>query len=135
MGKMQNSINLLLKVAVLTAVLLLHSCPGNCADTSYTAVSNKISRSIISYLTAKDPSYSTKKIQITYKYADRTFRELNARKGDITYSVAELYPDFKPVGNIIVPIQIAVDGVQKEKIFLRTKVSVLEKIVVAEKEI
>lgn len=96
-------------------------------------VANKISIAIGRYLVEKDPSYLGKKIEVSFKYADRVFRELNFRKGNVTFSVAELYPDFKPVGNIIVPIQVTVDGVDKEKIFLRTKVSVFDKIVVAKK--
>lgn len=130
---MQNLNYLWIKIAVVFVVLFVLACPLYCADTSYTIVSNKVTKAIVSYLITKDPSYASKKIQISYKYADRTFRELNARKGDIVFSVAELYPDFKPIGNIIIPIQITVDGVQKEKIFLRAKVSVFDKIVVAKK--
>jgi flagella basal body P-ring formation protein FlgA len=106
------------------------------ANTSYgTYVSNdvpsRITKAIISYLIAKDPHYSGKKIEVSYKYADRIFRDLKARKGKVTFSIAELYPDFMPVGNIIVPIHVIVDDVPKEKIFLRTKVSVFDRIVVA----
>jgi flagella basal body P-ring formation protein FlgA len=98
-------------------------------------VQSRMTRAIISYLVEKDPSYAGRKIEVTYKYADRTFRNLRARKGKVDFSIAELYPGFKPVGNIIVPVQVVVDDVPKEKIFLRTRVSVFDGIVVAKKRI
>ena len=98
-------------------------------------IPGRITKAIISFLSAKDPSYADKKISVTYKYADKEFRDLNSRKGDVTFSVVELYPDFKPLGSIIVPVQVYVDGQEKEKIFLRTKVSVYEDIVVAKKRL
>jgi len=104
--------------------------PVFCADIS-NSVPDRITRAITNYLVAKDPSFSGKRIEISYKYADRTFKELKYRKGVVTFSVAELYPDFKPLGNVIVPIQVNVDGEDKEKLFLRTKVSVFDRIVVA----
>jgi len=116
---------------VLTAVA------GNSCFAAYVSndISGRVTKAIISYLVTKDPSYSGKKFEVTYKYADRIFRELKVRKGVVTFSIAELYPDFKPVGNIIVPIQVIVDDVPKEKIFLRTKVSVFDRIVVAKKRL
>jgi flagella basal body P-ring formation protein FlgA len=98
-------------------------------------VQKKMTKAIINCLIAKDPSYFGKKIDVTYKYADKIFRDLKNRQGDVTFAVAELYPDFKPIGNIIVPVQVIVDDVPKEKIFLRTKVSVYDYIVVAKKRL
>ncbi len=98
-------------------------------------VQSRMTKAIISYLIEKDQSYAGKRIEVSYKYADRTFRELRARKGKVAFLIAELYPDFKPVGNIIVPVQVVVDDVPKEKIFLRTKVSIFDGIVVAKKRL
>ncbi len=98
-------------------------------------VPGRMTKAIISCLIAKDPSYSGRKIEVTYKYADKIFRDLKARQGKVTFAIAELYPDFKPIGNIIVPVQVIVDDVPKEKIFLRTKVSVYDGIVVAKKRL
>jgi len=98
-------------------------------------VPGKITKVIIKYLISKDPNLEGKKMDVSYKYADRTFKELKYRSGNVSFEVAELYPDFKPLGNVIVPIQVIVDGVEKEKLFLRTKVSVFDKIVVAKKRL
>jgi flagella basal body P-ring formation protein FlgA len=118
-------------------VFLLALLAGNACFGSYVTsdVQNKMTKAIINCLIAKDPSYFGKKIDVTYKYADRIFRDLKTRKGEITFAVAELYPDFKPIGNIIVPVQVIVDDVPKEKIFLRTKVSVYDYIVVSKKRL
>ncbi len=86
-------------------------------------------------LSQRTPAYAGKKIEVTYKYADKIFRDLKYRKGKISFSIAELYPDFMPIGNIIIPVQVVEDDVQKEKIFLRTKVSIFDKIVVAKKRL
>lgn len=126
---MQNS---KLKIIFAVFILITFAVPVLCADT---AISSKISKAIVAYLLEKEPGYSGKKIDISYKYTDRVFKELKLRKGDVAFAVAELYPDFKPVGNIIVPIQVIVDGTPKEKIFLRTKVSVFDRIVVAKKRL
>ena len=117
-------------IIIILSVLGGHFCFGAYVSND---ISSRVTKAIINYLVTKDPSYSGKKFEVTYKYADRIFRELKYRNGVVTFSVAELYPDFKPVGNIIVPIQVIVDDVPKEKIFLRTKVSVFDRIVVAKK--
>jgi len=122
-------------IAFIFLLTLAGSSIGLGASVSSNDVPGKITKAIISYLVDKDSSYSGRKMDVSYKYADRIFRDLKARKGKVTFSVVELYPDFKPVGNIIVPIQVVVDDVPKEKIFLRTRVSVFEKIVVAKKRL
>ena len=117
--------------------IFLFALAGNSSFGTYVSndVSSRITKAIISYLVTKDPSYSGKKIEVSYKYADKIFGDLKTRSGKVTFLIAELYPDFKPIGNIIVPIQVVVDNVPKEKIFLRTKVSVFDRIVVAEKRL
>jgi flagellar basal body P-ring formation protein FlgA len=124
-------------------IILLFLCFMSCSLSfdSFAAVvatnpiPNKITKSVIRFLAAKDPIYASKRIEVTYKYADRTFAGLKARGGDITFEVIELYPDFKPVGNIIIPVQVYQDGQEKEKLFLRTTVSVFDYIVVARKRL
>ena len=96
---------------------------------------SKMTGAIISYLVSKKPEYAGKKIEVTYKYADKVFRELHATKGKVNFLIAELYPGFMPVGNIIVPVQVVIDDVPKEKIFLRTKVAIFENIIVAKKRL
>jgi flagella basal body P-ring formation protein FlgA len=120
------------KNTVLLAIILFSiSSASFCAEVAPSSVQNQISKAIISFLISKDATYSGKKIDVTYKYADKTFKDLKYRKGKVTFAVAELYPDFKPLGSVIIPIQVIVDGEAKEKLFLRVNVSVFDKIVVA----
>jgi flagella basal body P-ring formation protein FlgA len=130
---MRNS-EIVKKILTLIFIFGLLGNPGFGAYVS-NDVPSRITKAIISYLVIKDPSYSGKRIEVSYKYADRVFRDLKTRSGKVAFSIAELYPDFKPVGNVIVPIQVIVDDVPKEKIFLRTKVSVFDRIVVAKKRL
>lgn len=118
--------------ALLLCAIITFSFPVLCPEV-VSPVSNKVTRAIVKFLVAKDENFVGKRIEVTYKYADKTFRDLVGRKGDVTYSVIEMYPDFKPLGNIIIPIQVYVNGEEKEKLFLRTKVSVYDRIVVAKK--
>jgi flagella basal body P-ring formation protein FlgA len=118
-------------------VLFLVSLACNSVYGAYVAndPQSKMTSAIINYLVTKDPSYAGKKIDVTYKYAEKVFRDLKYRKGKIAFSIAELYPDFMPIGNIIIPVQVIEDDVQKEKIFLRAKVSIFDRIVVAKKRL
>ena len=123
------------KTLFVSLLLLLFVASSSFSVTVNNDISSRITKAIIGFLVNKDPSYEGKKIEVTYKYADRTFRELRSRSAKLEFSVVELYPDFKPVGNIIVPIQVIEDGVPKDKLFLRTKVSVYDSIVVAKKHL
>jgi flagella basal body P-ring formation protein FlgA len=126
-----------MKHSVIRSITLLlaivtFSFPVLCPEV-ISPISNKVTRAIVKFLVAKDADYAGKRIEVTYKYADKNFKALAGQKGDVTFSVIEMYPDFKPVGNIIIPIQVYVNGEEKEKLFLRTRVSVFDKIVVAKK--
>jgi len=118
-------------------ILFLVSLACNSVYGAFVAndVQSKMTGAIISYLAAKNPAYAKKKIEVTYKYADKIFRDLKYRKGKISFAIAELYPDFMPIGNIIIPVQVVEDNVQKEKIFLRAKVSIFDTIVVSKKRL
>jgi flagella basal body P-ring formation protein FlgA len=125
----------MVKKALIFIFLLAFACDAGFGAYISNDVPSRMTKAIISCLISKDPIYSGKKIEVTYKYADKTFRDLKARQGKVTFAIAELYPDFKPIGNIIVPVQVIVDDIPKEKIFLRTRVSVFDNIVVAKKRL
>jgi flagella basal body P-ring formation protein FlgA len=128
-------IHKIVAVAFIAAAVLLSSFSAVFAADAKNPYPAKVSHAIISYLVDKYPEYAGHRIEVKFKDANRNFNELKYTQGDITFSVAELYPDFKPVGNIIVPIQVTVDGQDKQKMFFRTKISVYDKIVVAKKRL
>ena len=79
--------------------------------------------------------WSIARIKINYKYADTVIKSLAGRKGSVTFAIVDLYPDFEPVGDVIIPVQVYVDIKEAEKIFLRAKVEVWMDIVVASKKL
>jgi len=115
---------------ILVVAFAFHAFPNSEAE-----VEAAITNAIKGYLIQKEPAFTDSKIEITYKYSWKAFNTLSKTKGRIKYEVAELYPGFKPLGNIIVPIQVIIDDMPKDKIFLRTNVAVLKGVVVANRSI
>ena len=94
----------------------------------------EIANVIEDYITAKYPDWSPLDIQISFMYAEKTFQSLKELTGDIEYKIMETYKDFKPVGNVIFPIEVVASG-SNRKIFLRSKVEVHKDIIVAANKI
>jgi flagella basal body P-ring formation protein FlgA len=92
----------------------------------------KVTAVIKEFITAKNPAWSRDEIKIAYKTAEKTFAQLAELPGDTQFKVLEGYPDFKPVGSVIFPLQAtSVQG--SNKFLLRAKVEVLKQIAVAAK--
>ena len=86
------------------------------------------------YVIAKYPDWKDLDIRVTLKYADRTFKGLSDLSGDLGFEIVEVYKNLKPVGNVIFPIKVTA-GEKTEKMFVRAKVEVFKKVVVAAKKI
>ena len=98
-------------------------------------VKDMISKAIRDEVLAKHPSYKSAEINIFYKYADSTFNSLSGKHGKISFAISEMYPDFDPVGDVIIPFQVYEGSLEAEKIFLRTKVEIWLDVVVAAQKI
>lgn len=94
----------------------------------------KIAKVIENYVIAKYPNWAGLEILVTFRYADKIFEELRGLEGEVDFKIVEVYKDFKPVGDVIFPIEVS-SGEFSKKIFVRTQVEVLKKIVVAKKNI
>ncbi len=94
----------------------------------------KIAKIIEDLVIARHPEWVDSDIRVTFKYADEIFEGLRKLEGDVDFKVVEVYKEFKPVGNIILPIEVSSDG-STRKVFIRAKVEVFQKIVVASKYI
>ena len=81
---------------------------------------------IKSYIVGKYPDWQVWDIKITFKQAEKTFEKMRAIKSDSELKIGELYKDFKPVGNVIFPLDSPMG-----RFFLRTKVEVFKEIVYA----
>lgn len=93
----------------------------------------KVEEAIKDYILTKFPDWTKDEIRISFRFAEKTFDELRKGGGNVSFKVAEIYPDFKPVGNVIFPIEVS--GEFSKRLFLRAKVEVIKKIVIAAKRI
>jgi flagella basal body P-ring formation protein FlgA len=94
----------------------------------------KITKVIKKYVVAKYPDWKDLRIRVAFKYVDKTFKSLSQLDGHVDYKIVEVYKNLKPVGNVIFPIKVTA-GETTKKIFVRAKVEVWKKIVVAAKKI
>jgi len=116
-----------LLIVMLAAVVLVGA--SFCA--SKDQVRSMLTRVIIDKVLAKHPQYPASSVKVFFKYADSTLNSLSARADKISFDVSEMYPDFDPVGDVIIPVQVYADGAQREKIFLRSKVEIWLDVVAA----
>jgi len=84
------------------------------------------------YVVAKYPAWAGLDIQITFKYAEKLFRSLEELEGEAHIKVLETYKDLKPVGNVIIPMEVTAEDFSR-KVFVRAKVEVFKGIVVADR--
>jgi flagella basal body P-ring formation protein FlgA len=94
----------------------------------------KVTQLIKDYVIAAHPEYDASEIRIKYKYADKIFDSLR-EYNNVKLKVLDVYKDFRPVGNVIFPIKVYDGDKIDEKIFVRTKVGVFKKVIVAKNKI
>jgi hypothetical protein len=70
------------------------------------------------YIIAQHPAWNREDIVLTYKQAERTWESLRAYGATASVKVLSGMPDFRPVGNVIFPLQIS-DG-EKSRFFGRS---------------
>jgi flagella basal body P-ring formation protein FlgA len=93
-----------------------------------------VAKVIEDYVIAFNPEWVQADIQISFKFADKIFESLKDLSNDANFKVVDVYRDFRPVGNVIFPLQVS-DGTITKKIFLRAQVRVLKSVVVAKESI
>lgn len=94
----------------------------------------KVTKVIEDYIIAANPDFSGNAIRVTFKFADKTFARLREYDEDVNLRIVDVYQDFRPVGNVIFPVEVS-KGETSKKFFIRTKVEVFKKIVVANNKI
>jgi len=93
-------------------------------------VDHMISEAIRGHVLKLHEDWNGSDIKVYFKYADSTFRELTERKGKVSFSVADIYSSFDPVGDVYIPIQVSLNGAGKEIVYVRARVEVWKEIVV-----
>ncbi len=86
------------------------------------------------YVMTTYPDWIGYDIKISLKYADKAIDYLREIEGDVDLRVVEVYRDFKPVGNVIFPIEVATDT-SRERVFVRAQVEVFKNVVIANRRI
>ena len=94
----------------------------------------KLTQLVEKHILSKNPVWADLEIKINFKGAEKIFTKLADLPENVEFNILETYKDYKPVGNVIVPIEIKTDE-STEKIFLRAKVEVLQNVVVAKEVI
>jgi len=112
-------------------VLLLFQAAGALA---LAEPEQKMTGVIKDYVLSKYPNFSAEEIRVQYKQAASVLSGLQGLSDGATLRIVEYYADFKPIGNVVFPVE-AVDGEQVSKLFIRAKVEVVKKIAAAAKPI
>jgi flagella basal body P-ring formation protein FlgA len=92
----------------------------------------KVTAVIKKFVLAKYPAWSSSAIKVSYKTAEKTWAQLAGLPAETEFNILEVYPDFKPVGNVIFPVQ-ATSSLGSSKFLLRAKVEVLQSLAAAAK--
>ena len=90
----------------------------------------RIIETISGFILAQYPNIVREELRIEIKIDEKGKAALLSADDASTYRVMEVFPDFKPIGNVIFPIEVKkTNGISK--LFVRAKVEVLKKIVIA----
>lgn len=84
---------------------------------------------------AKHPDLSASDVRVFFSFSDETFRYLSGREGGLDFAISDDYGAFDPVGNVIIPIQVLVDGKRTEKVQVRAKVEIWRDVVASKRRI
>ena len=96
----------------------------------------KITQVIQDFVTAKNPEWGNLKITVDLKNRDKIAEMLKDVPEDAGLKIVQLFDDFKPIGNVIFPIQISnASGEALIKIFARAKVEIFKEMVCSANQI
>ncbi len=90
----------------------------------------RVSQVIKDYIVAQHPNWSGDEIRIEFKFADQAFSRMRSLAESAPVRIVETASEFKPVGSVVFPVAVGED-----KFFLRAKVEVIKKIVIASRKI
>ena len=94
----------------------------------------KLTEVIENYVESAYPQWIGLRIKVNYKFADKLFDSLRDLEAGTQFKIVDVYRDFRPVGNVIFPMEVTGEGVNR-KIFVRAKVEVFKPVVIAKKTI
>ena len=124
----------LIKLSVLAILLLFFLSTLSFADTALD-IEKQMRAAVVGFIEEKFPEHAADDISVTFSYANQTFKTIEALYGELTFKVLELYPNYKPFGSVVIPIQVYQDGAAYKRLFIKSKVEIYRPLVVATRKI
>ncbi|OGC05128.1 flagella basal body P-ring formation protein FlgA [candidate division WOR-1 bacterium RIFOXYA12_FULL_43_27] len=121
-----------MRIIFLIICCLLIAVSPIAADDSLNA---RIEKAIKDYIVGKNPSWNKDKLMVVFALNGRTASQLASYGENVSITVPEIYPTSGITRSIILPVQVIDNGVEKEKIFIRTEVALKDKVVAAARSI
>ena len=123
--------NRLLKLFLLILLPLLMISSSSSDD----KLSEKVEYAVRQYIIGKNPDWAKLKMEIQFGLNRKVSERLASYGDKVKLEVPEIYPNSKITGGMILPLQVLEDGVERERIFIRTSIKVFKDIVVAKKNL
>lgn len=90
----------------------------------------KVSEVIKNYVVGKNPAWSKDDLRLTFRMAESVFTEMKTWPDETSLSVIEVYPDFRPVGSVVFPIE-AKAGETSQRFMIRANVGAFKPVAAA----
>lgn len=84
------------------------------------------------YIITKYPHWFRDEIRISFRFSEEVFNNMKILPEGSRIKVIEVYPEFRPIGNVIFPLEVKT-GETAKKVFVRAKVEVFKKVMAAAK--
>ncbi|MFH1389787.1 MAG: flagellar basal body P-ring formation chaperone FlgA [Candidatus Margulisiibacteriota bacterium] len=119
-----------MKRSITTVLLII--CAAGAVFAS--PVEDKIVEAIKSFVVARYPDFAKSQLQVEIRLNDKDAALLDLDDASAACKILDVFSDFKPIGNVIFPVQVKTKG-ETSKLFVRAKVEVLKKVVVAARKL
>lgn len=90
---------------------------------------------VVDFIVEKFPAYQNDEIKVSFSYATGTFKALAKETEEITFKVLELYPNYKPFGSAVIPVQVYRADEPYKRLFIKAKVEIYRPVVVATRKL
>ncbi|MBU1616332.1 MAG: flagellar basal body P-ring formation chaperone FlgA [Candidatus Margulisbacteria bacterium] len=119
-----------MKRSITTVLLII--CAAGAVFAS--PVEDKIVEAIKLFVVARYPDFAKSQLQVEIRLNDKDAALLDLDDASAACKILDVFSDFKPIGNVIFPVQVKTKG-ETSKLFVRAKVEVLKKVVVAARKL
>lgn len=123
-----------MKVKIIIAILfLILIFQISAYGLSSEKVKEDITSALRDYISENYTEWEEVQIEVAYKYADETFADLAAKNIDLDFKIVPLYYNYKPIGNVILAVDIFSKGKKVDKVYIRARVEIIKDVVVAKR--